>query len=104
MPPLKTPRKPSLKTLCTQTITLDMEPPPPEQAQSSSEVLQNAVLQALTKKLDLDGLAKTPVAQVTERLADSITLAELSETIAAQHRDEIKAGLARAVLDRVRGA
>jgi len=112
MPPLKTPRKPSLKTLCTQTITLDMEQPeqpppeqpPPEQAQSSSGVLQNAVLQALTKKLDLDGLAQTLVAQVTERLADSITLAELSETIAAQHRDEIKAGLARAVLDRVRGA
>jgi hypothetical protein len=62
------------------------------------------VLQALTKKLDLDGLAETLVEQVTARLVESITLADLAEAIAEQHRDEIKTRLARAVLDRVRGA
>ena len=98
MPPLKTLCKqtPPLKPHCTHT--LDMEP-----EQSSSEVLQKVVLQALTKKLDLDGLAQTPVAQVTERLVESITLADLSEAIAAQHRDEIKTRLAKAVLERVQG-
>ena len=101
MPPLKTLYKqtPPLKPH-TQTITLDMEP---KQA-PSSEILQNAVLQALTKKLDLDGLAQTLVEQVTARLVESITLADLAEAIAEQHRDEIKTRLARAVLDRVRGA
>jgi hypothetical protein len=70
--------------------------------ESSSEVLVNLVLQALAKKLDLDGLAQQLVAPVTERLVESITLADLAEAIAAQHRDEIKTRLARAVLDRVR--
>ena len=101
MPPLKTLCKqaPPLKPR-TQTITLDMEP---KQA-PSSEILQTAVLQALTTKLDLDGLAETLVEQVTARLVESITLADLAEAIAEQHRDEIKTRLARAVLDRVRGA
>jgi hypothetical protein len=102
MPPLKTLCKqtPPLKPR-TQTITLDMEP---EKQAQSSEILQNAVLQALTTKLDLDGLAETLVEQVTARLVESITLADLAEAIAEQHRDEIKTRLARAVLDRVRGA
>jgi len=72
--------------------------------ESSSEVLISLVLQALTKKLDLDGLAQQLVAPVTARLVESITLADLAEAIAEQHRDEIKTRLARAVLDRVRGA
>ena len=102
MPPLKTlcQQTPPLKPR-TQTITLDMEP---EKQAPSSEVLQNAVLRALTTKLDLDGLAQTLVAQVTDRLVESITLADLSEAIATQHRDEIKARLAQAVLDRVRAS
>jgi hypothetical protein len=95
--PLKTLCKQTPKTHCTQTITPDMEP------ESASEVLVNLVLQALAKKLDLDGLAQQLVAPVTERLVESITLADLAEAIAAQHRDEIKTRLARAVLDRVRG-
>ena len=92
---------PPLTALCKQTITLDTAQPE-KQAQSASEVLLNAVLQALTTKLDLDGLAQTLVAQVTDRLVDSITLSDLSEAIAIDHRDEIQARLAQAVLDRVR--
>ena len=87
----------------TQTITLDMEQPEQPPPAFANEVLLNSVLQALTKKLDLDGLAQQLVAQVTERLVESITLADLSEAIAAQHRDEIKARLAQAVLERVQG-
>jgi hypothetical protein len=105
---------PPRKSHYTQKAALDAvlredspSPPSPlpekEQAPSSSEALLNEVVQALTTKLDLDGLAKTLVGQVADRLVGTITLAELSEAIAAQHGDEIKARLTQAVLNRVSG-
>jgi hypothetical protein len=91
---------PPRKTLCEQTILLD--PELPKEALSPEDALRDAVLQVLTTKLDLDGLARTLVKQVADSLSESITLSDLSEAIAAQHKEEIKVRLARAVLDRVR--
>jgi hypothetical protein len=70
--------------------------------QAPNSALIDAILAALTAKLDVEALAQLLVDQVTDRLANSITLSDLADTIATQHREEINARLAQMVLASVR--
>jgi FixJ family two-component response regulator len=70
--------------------------------QAPNGALIDAILAALTAKLDVEELSQILVDQVTDRLANSITLSDLADTIATQHREEINARLAQMVLASVR--
>ncbi len=65
-----------------------------------TNALLDAIVTTLTEKLNIDELAGLLVDQVTDRLVDSITLSDLADTVATQHKDEINARLAQVVLAR----
>ena len=91
-------KKQATKETTVVTINADtgeiVQPPPP-----AADALANAVLDRVLQRIDLDGLLQKVLDEAATRLAKSIHVENLIESVVGQHERQLSDRLAERILE-----